>query len=303
LIELLVVISIIALLVAILMPGLAKARELARRSACKANVSAIGKAIPIYTGGGADDWMWLQSSDDAIVWGGSGTDTGGTTGTKTGVNRNMAPYTQAGGGSHAYNVSTLLFMLVRAGQAPGIFVCPSTPDSVDPNAKDMKGNYFYDFSPFSYGGKEHISFSYQAPMGTGNSCLSGVNQYSNPLMPILSDRTPEYDKLYNGAPKIGTTAVGAKFQWVSTPAGADMRAGMPQAHSSGEMMNLLYADSHVGDATRADVGVNKDMIFTTLRAGIDFTPPSKTGALTMDKTLRTSSNGTDSELVGPDKSP
>lgn len=48
LIELLVVIAIIALLVSILLPSLNRARELAKRAMCKANLSGIGKSMAIY---------------------------------------------------------------------------------------------------------------------------------------------------------------------------------------------------------------------------------------------------------------
>src|SRR5450756_773772 len=48
LVELLVVVSIIALLVAILLPSLTQARELARRVACAANLSAMGKGWMLY---------------------------------------------------------------------------------------------------------------------------------------------------------------------------------------------------------------------------------------------------------------
>lgn len=49
LIELLVVIAIIAILAALLLPALARAREEARKAACKENCSQIGKAIYAYT--------------------------------------------------------------------------------------------------------------------------------------------------------------------------------------------------------------------------------------------------------------
>lgn len=49
LIELLVVIAIIAILAALLLPALARAREEARKTACKENCSQIGKAIYAYT--------------------------------------------------------------------------------------------------------------------------------------------------------------------------------------------------------------------------------------------------------------
>jgi len=56
LIELLVVVAIIAVLVAILLPALASAREQARRTVGKGNLSSIGKAAIFYAG----DWHeWL----------------------------------------------------------------------------------------------------------------------------------------------------------------------------------------------------------------------------------------------------
>ena len=48
LIELLVVVAIIALLIAILLPSLGKARELARRTTCASNLSSQGKGFATY---------------------------------------------------------------------------------------------------------------------------------------------------------------------------------------------------------------------------------------------------------------
>ena len=48
LVEVLVSLSVIAVLIAILVPGLARARSMARDTACRANLSTFGKAIHAY---------------------------------------------------------------------------------------------------------------------------------------------------------------------------------------------------------------------------------------------------------------
>ncbi len=57
LVELLVVIAIIALLIAILLPSLARARELAKRTVCGTQLKAIGNAAVMYGNDNAGSWM------------------------------------------------------------------------------------------------------------------------------------------------------------------------------------------------------------------------------------------------------
>jgi len=60
LIELLVVVAIIALLIAILLPSLGKAREMANRSACAANLRGIQQALVMYAAGNSEWFPFIS---------------------------------------------------------------------------------------------------------------------------------------------------------------------------------------------------------------------------------------------------
>ncbi len=70
LIELLVVIAIIALLVGIVLPGLAGARNAARTMYCSTNLRSIGQVLQMYAD---DNREWHPFTTDWQVWDGDGT--------------------------------------------------------------------------------------------------------------------------------------------------------------------------------------------------------------------------------------
>jgi prepilin-type N-terminal cleavage/methylation domain-containing protein len=272
LIELLVVVSIIGILMVLILPGLSKAREIARTAACKSNISAIGKAIASYMGDNKDLWMWEKSTNR---WDTTNTGTGLTDGSCT-FNSNRA-------------ISALLFLLVREGQSPGSFVCPSTSDTPDPNTKNPNG-YNWDFNGYKAQLVEHLSYSYQCPIGAmaDPNTRSGVDANSEGALIVLADRTPDYTQ----SQIIGGIRYTSTFNW-KIPGINDLRAGMSANHSSGEMINLLYADLHVGDSFgRADCGISSDNIYSAAGRGSDYSQQGTTG-------MANHSSGKDSYLVGP----
>ena len=127
LVELLVVISIIALLVSILMPSLNKAKEIAYRMKCSTNQSAVGKAMGLYLARNGDSYpmsqslahetgypiQWLQD------WGGPN-----STAVYTGFRRDQEP-----DDTGLRCITSLPWMVVREGNNPKIFVCPSDGDA------------------------------------------------------------------------------------------------------------------------------------------------------------------------------
>jgi len=273
LIELLVVIAIIALLVSILLPSLNRARELAKRAICGSNLHGVGQAFALYQSENQDKWPWLKVTDYNQ---------------ETGTLYHTAPGTNDG----ARGITALLFMLVREGQGTSLFCCPSDGNaSKEEEVKHDEGGdqvYNWDFGPTEASGErpghKKCSYSFQAPLYKGGSMSgNGVSGRSRGGLIIMADKTPQYE-VTNGA-SVQPQA------WNDSMTEQQIREGMSKNHSNGEVINTLFADSHVAKWKRADVGIEQDNIYGA--SGID--GPSRGASFDWSKHI----DEDDTFLVGP----
>lgn len=223
LIELLVVIAIIALLVSILMPSLAKARELAKRAKCSVNLKSIGTAFAMYSNENPNDdqYPWIPLNATAL-------DT-----TATGAARGTDTNTTA-----ARSLTQLLFMLVRAGQPAALFNCPSDINQSECTNTKNGTNYWFDFE-----NKNQCSYAYQLPLTINGAVTNGVAASMPGGVPILADK-------FDGTP--GT------YAFSTDP--VTLAKWMPTAHN-GEYLNYLVVGGSAGSARRPDCGIMSDDIY------------------------------------------
>ena len=227
----------------ILLPALARVRQISFRMVCGTNLSGIGKAMLIYS----------NDYDDKLPRAGGRNSVWSSRIPQWRANNRFAAYglSPDGSGGQATITSSFYLLVKYAEVTPKSFICKG-----DHGTNEFKPYVYHfrelidlwDFGPDS---SRHCSYSYHMPYG-----LYALTTSSEPGMAVAADRNP----------------------WISSPAGEGkdpsllsifnpdggrgaVNIGNAIAHQE-DGQNVLFMDSHVGFEKRSFCGINDDNIYT-----------------------------------------
>jgi len=242
LVELLVVIAIIALLMGILMPALARVRQIAFRMVCGTNLSGIGKAMLIYANDYEDELP--RSGGRNSVW-------AARIPNWQAMNRFGAYNVSPDGSGGTGNISSCFYLLVKYAEVtPKSFLCKgdSGVSEFKPADEGAGDRDLIDLWDFGMEPETHCSYSYHMPFG-----LYALTLSSEPGMAVAADRNPWQE----------SPAAQPKDISLFNPDGGkeSVKVGNAIAHQE-DAQNVLFLDIHVGQEKRSFCGINDDNIYT-----------------------------------------
>ncbi len=274
LIELLVVVAIIALLISILLPSLARAREITKRAVCASNLRGVGQGMKVYAN---ENFDWFPVAPFAEMATTPAQNQMSVFFTEKMANNLMSQVTSDW--NMYVHPSRSLFMLVIAGTCTAKqFICPSAGDNED-DMRNHLGNQKVAAQPgtnrFDFRGYPYLSYGYQLPFGP----RAKPNEGLDPRMAIGADKssfftagTAQGDDSFYTPDMYATPGSGGQGIQLPGDVGGDAtsilkadsekwRSYNSRNHTQ-EGQNIMYLDSHVDFAKRPIAGVNFDNIYT-----------------------------------------
>ena len=242
---------LVPLLLGILMPGLARTRQLAFRMTCGTNLSGIGKAMLLYSDDHQNQLPVAGGPDTA--W--------GEVANWTAATRQDAFDLAADGTGGKATVSSCFYLLVKYMEAsPKSFVCKGDAGTTEfrPFALDIgampldfelaKG---WDFGPARESWR-HCSYAYHIPFGHRPLTVSNQSGFA-----IAADRNP----FLNSPAGVGVVRTGFIPDVPGAGGNADTaKLGNALAHQL-DGQNVLFLDTHVSFEKRSYCGIEDDNIY------------------------------------------
>ena len=271
LVELLVVISIIALLIALLLPALARAKGLADRTVCAANVRSIVQGMVEYAQSNYDQFPSVPGSG----WGNYANsnwfpNSWGSTPPNSPAAAIQQWYTPVAAPASADCPLACLWLLVLDGQmSPKSFICPADPYGTVPSSEyyPSAGGNLYNGD---FGGPAGVNQSDWLVDGRGESYSiadpwpnndiwpnSGVGRWwttnATATVPLVSDMAPMQDQGVSGPEeRIPTEPLSNTYGPYIFNSG----------NHDGEGQNVGFGDGHVSWEKTPYCGQAGDNIFT-----------------------------------------
>lgn len=270
LIELLVVVAIIALLISILLPSLARAREITKRAVCASNLRGVGQSMKVYANDNTD---WYPAAPYKVTV----TSVGHAITFIEKMSLNLTSAQTSGDITEVHPSRSLFLLIINGSCSTKQFTCPSVGDQED-DMRNGTGTSVVAAQPgttrFDFKGYPYLSYGYQLPFGP----RAKPNEGLDPRIALMADKGPFFEAGSPGSSEwwtkdkyvttwgasgtaITLTGYTTAAQLLSAP--SDKWKNFNSRNHAGEGQNVLYGDGHVDFGKKPIAGVNSDNIYTS----------------------------------------